>query len=344
MRKYKTSVIPLALLVAATGVISFFMFQSSNVDGRVSIAGDVGLAASKYFSALDGRVVKNSDSSAPQVVAVMVDNFPDAKPQSGLSKAKIVYEVPMEGELTRFMAIYESNQDVSKVGPVRSARPYFLDWLQEYGQALYMHSGGSPVALKLIKSRNINDANEFYWGGYYWREEGRAAPHNLYTASKNWQEIINRKNINDGFYSTNSWKYARVVGKAAAGKINKEINILFDNNYIVAWKYDAKKLDYVRYVNGEKDLDNGSEIRARNILTQTVGVKVLDSEGRKEITTIGNGEAKILRKGKLFSGTWEKKTLSGRTRFYVDKKEVVLLPGITWVEVVSKNTKIEIIN
>ena len=151
------------------------------------------------------------------------------------------------------------------------------------------------------------------------------------------------RNIDDEFSVANSWKYARIAGKATAGKIDKEIKIFYDVNYVVSWKFDAKKVDYVRYVNGEKDMDNGSEIRARNILVQTVNTKVLDSEGRKEITTVGKGDAKIRNKGKAYAGVWEKKTLGGRTRFYVNKKEAVLVPGITWVEIVPKNTKIEII-
>ncbi|HLC70188.1 MAG TPA: DUF3048 domain-containing protein, partial [Patescibacteria group bacterium] len=111
-----------------------------------------------YFSALDGRGVTSSEKVTPQVVAVMIDNHIDARPQSGLAVASVVYEVPVEGSITRFMALYDGDDLVEEVGPVRSARAYYLDWLSEYGDALYLHVGGSPEALNLIKKRSIFDA------------------------------------------------------------------------------------------------------------------------------------------------------------------------------------------
>jgi hypothetical protein len=277
----------------------------------------------------------------------MIDNHPDSRPESAVSKAKIVYEAPVEGGLTRYLAIFDSKQVVAEVGPVRSARAYFLDWLQEYGRGLYMHSGGSPEALSAIKTKKIFDANEFFWGEYYWRNSDRQAPHNLYTSSDNWQKIVGQYgNTSTLFTADKAWKYTRIIGKTIGA--SGGIKIPFSDDYMVAWIYDAKALNYTRTLNGIKETDkDGAEVRARNILVQITAVKEIanDDKGRVEVVTVGSGDAIILKKGSVTYGTWKKKSLSDRTRFYdKNKKEVMLAPGNTWVEVVPKEANVQASN
>jgi hypothetical protein len=143
-----------------------------------------------YYSFLDGKPVGSASEQRPRVISIMIDNHPGARPQSGLSQAQVVYEVPVEGEFTRYFAIFNASTTVDKVGPVRSARPYFLDWLQEYGDALYIHSGGSPEALQILRNSTLFDANEFFRGAYFWRGTDHLAPHNLYTSSTAWNKLL----------------------------------------------------------------------------------------------------------------------------------------------------------
>ncbi|MFZ2979004.1 MAG: DUF3048 domain-containing protein, partial [Candidatus Magasanikiibacteriota bacterium] len=143
-----------------------------------------------YRRILDGVCVAMQTDINPKLVAVMIENHSEARPQSGLVDASIVYEAPVEANYTRFLAIYPADTTVNKIGPVRSARPYYLDWLGEYGTPMYMHVGGSPNALEIIKTRNIFDLNEFYRGWYYWRSEDRSAPHNTYTSSELWNKAL----------------------------------------------------------------------------------------------------------------------------------------------------------
>lgn len=335
------ALVTVVVVVISIGVFFYYIPFQSEVEAasRVPV-----VSKPKFMSELDGLAVGKTNVN-PQVVAVMIDNHPDARPAWGLAKAKIVYEVPVEGEFTRYMALYDNLQTVAQVGPVRSARTYFLDWLQEYGRGLYMHSGGSPDALTQIPQRKIFDANEFFWGTYYWRGIDKQSPHNLYTKSTAWQSIINS-------YSTstyrmpygNGWKYLTRVGQPT--KAQNAIKIIYDPNYIVSWQYDSKAMNYVRYINGIKYTDaDGSEVHTRNILVQYVAVSVLDNEGRKEIITVGTGSGRVLEKGKTITVTWKKESVSGRTRFYTTEgKEVTLLPGTTWVEVVPENGKVELTN
>lgn len=335
-------------LISIVGItVLFFYYYPSQELLQATSRNDFMISAVKYINPLDGKAVGKKADSVLQVVGVMVDNHPDARPESGVSKAKIVYEVPVEGGLTRYLAIFDSKQSVPEVGPVRSARAYFIDWLQEYGRGLYMHSGGSPEALNLIKSRNIFDANEFFWGQYYWRDEARFAPHNLYTNSENWGKIISQyKNTGSLFTTDKAWLYSKLVGQTIGKKGG--LKIPFSDYYTVAWTYDAKALNYSRSLNGVKEVDkDGTEVRARNILVQITGVADIanDDKGRQAIVTVGSGDAVILKKGAVIYGTWKKSSLTGRTRFYdKNKKEVVLVPGNTWVEVVPKDVNIVVTN
>ncbi|GAF86264.1 unnamed protein product, partial [marine sediment metagenome] len=112
-------------------------------------------------------------------LSIMVENSEGARPQSGLDKANIVYEALAEGGITRFLAIYY-DQDAEEVGPIRSARPYFVSKSLEH-QAIYVHVGGSEEAYNFIKEEKIDDINEFVDFQPFWRSKDRDPPHNLYT-------------------------------------------------------------------------------------------------------------------------------------------------------------------
>ena len=121
----------------------------------------------------------------PQVFAVMVENSAEAWPLSGLDQAFLVIEAPVEAKIPRLEGFYYLGQkEVEKIGPVRSARPYYVDWAEEFG-ALYAHVGGSPAALKQITASNdLFDLNEFWHGPNFWREAFRFIPHNVYTSTE----------------------------------------------------------------------------------------------------------------------------------------------------------------
>ena len=129
----------------------------------------------------------DEESVTESLVAVIVENHKDAQPLAGITQADIVYEAPAEGGIPRLLALFRKNTLIEKVGPVRSARPYFLDWLSEYGTPLFFHVGGSPESLRRIAQENIRDMDEFSRSWYFWRSSQRRAPHNTYTSSKLWK-------------------------------------------------------------------------------------------------------------------------------------------------------------
>jgi hypothetical protein len=230
------------------------------------------------------------------------------------------------------IAIFNGNQEVSEVGPIRSARRYFLDWIQEYGDAMYLHVGGSPEALSFLKQSDIFDVNEFGWGKYFWRSTERSAPHNVLTSSARWQTILEKTQDDHPVKKWEGWKFGNIANEAAdAGSIL----LPYFSNYKIQWTYNASSSLYERFVNNRADRDSDKkQITTNNIVVQMSVTKVLDEVGRRKIETIGSGDALVLRNGKIIVGSWIKETMVSRTKFF-DKKgeEIVLSPGKTFVQV-----------
>lgn len=297
-----------------------------------------------YFSRLTGLGVREQNEATPKVVAVMMDNNPDGYPLTGLNDAGVVYEVPVEGSITRFMALYPASSTAEKVGPVRSARPYYLDWLAEYGTALYMHCGGSAEGLAEIKKRGVFDADEFFRTPYFWRDHTRLAPHNLYTSAEKWQKYLVDYDNGRVFVDWQGWKFgdAPVTGTE---KISS-LSAAYARRFVVGWRYNSDKGRYERLLNSELFLDNkNNPLETDNVVVQYASISVIDEIGRRKIVAIGEGEARVFRNGLMVRGTWKKENPSDRTRFY-DKSgdEISLAPGKTWIMVVPLKMSITVSN
>jgi hypothetical protein len=329
-----------ALIIAAILMSGFYFIFFRNQNGSIRWKNSGSVAnkdeekkvASPYHSFLDGSAVSSTEEECPQVVGAMVDNSPDVPSQAGINQAPIVYEAMAEGGVTRYLAIFNGNQEVVEVGPIRSARRYFLDWIQEYGDAMYMHVGGSPEALSFLKQSDIFDVNEFGWGKYFWRSNERAAPHNILTSSAKWQTILEKTKDDHPEKKWEGWKFGDIANETTdAGSIL----LPYFSNYKIQWTYNASSSLYERFVNNSADRDsNKNQIITNNIVVQMSGTKVLDEVGRRKIETVGSGDALVLRNGKIITGSWTKETMVSRTKFF-DKKgeEIVLSPGKTFVQV-----------
>lgn len=293
----------------------------------------------KYQRILDGVCVETGSEVNPKIVAVMVENHSEARPQSGLSQASVVYEAPVEANYTRFLLIFPANASVSEVGPVRSARPYYLDWLSEYGDAQYMHVGGSQEALDRIKQFGLNDLNEFYRGWYYWRSDRRSAPHNVYTSSELWGKALLAYDDNYTDQNFSGWKF-NTSTVANTETVNDIVISFLPPVYEAVWKYNTSTNQYVRYQMNQPHTDyDGIPIVADNVIVQKVTSQVLDSVGRLAIDTIGTGEVIVFQNGNMITGTWKKDGRESRTRFYdANNNEIKLNPGKIWIEVANERT------
>ncbi len=145
-------------------------------------------------SPLTGVSVSPQLASRP-ITAIMVENSPEARPQSGLVDAGVVYEAIAEGGITRFVTFFQEAQP-EVVGPVRSLRPYYIDWVRQFDAAV-AHVGGSTQALRQVKAFGVKDLDEFANAGAYWRDSARYAPHNAYTSTENLDKLIKQKGFTD---------------------------------------------------------------------------------------------------------------------------------------------------
>lgn len=289
---------------------------------------------------LDGVCVDSEAETNPKLVAIMVENHFESWPQSGVVDARVVYEAPVEGNISRFLLLYTEDQDIAKVGPVRSARPYYLDWLAEYGAPQYMHVGGSPDALARISREDVNDLNEFSRGWYYWRDTNRYAPHNVYTSSELWQDALEAYPEHYTTSSYEGWKFADVTSCTDDACVTTiDIPYAAGNTYTATWTYNTTTETYMRSQAGSADIDtDGTQIMANTVIVQYVDSTVLDAVGRLGIDTIGAGRAIVFQKGNILEGEWRKDAVGSRTRWYDGEEEIALTPGKIWVQVINKDT------
>lgn len=296
-------------------------------------------------------------------LAVMIENHTEARPQSGLSAADIIYEAVAEGGITRVMAIYYCNLSDTQIGPIRSARTYYLDWLGEY-DGLYAHVGGANTpgpadALGQIIKYGVKDLNQFSIGfPIFWRDYQRlghpvATEHTMYsTTQKLWQVGAKR-----GWTATDSagirwdknftpWKLKDP--SASSGQVTK-ITVNFwesQSNYRVEWNYDPSSSTYKRK-NGDDhlDLNNKQQLAAKNIVVQFQRESNANDgyPGNVHLlyATTGTGKTLIFQDGNSIEGKWIKPSRTARTK-YVDKdgKEVEFSRGQIWIQTVPEGSKV----
>ena len=329
------------LIVAGFGLLVWFFMQSSHQITSFSEDNNSDsehTADSCSFHRLfDGICVLTESEVNPKLVAIMIENHLDARPQSGLSRAAVVYEAPVEANYSRFMALFPITEKVVKVGPVRSARPYYLDWAAEYGIPMYMHVGGSPDALIKLKNGDYFDFNQFYRGDYFWRSTDRYAPHNVYTSTDLWTKGWDDYGKNYYSVPMDSWKFGEVA-PCTTDCVTSITASFLPPVYEAEWKYSSTTQKYLRYQMGKPHVDqDGTQISAETIVVQRVQTKVLDDELRIEMNTIGTGDALVFTKGNVIKGTWKKFSKSSKTRFYDSSgQEITLTPGKIWIEVVNQ--------
>ncbi len=287
----------------------------------------------------------------PRVYAVMIDNAVDAWPASGVDKAFLVIEAPVEAAIPRLEAFFSADVAVEKIGPVRSARPYFVEWASEF-DALYAHVGGSDDALELIASTGAFDLNEFYNAASFWRSYDRYAPHNVYISTELLAAAFakgeERGRAPEVLYGT--WKFKNqteeeVAAIAVGGEGTKGVEVLFNSDlYAVDWEYDVGSGAYLRSQGGvETFASDGVRLTANNVAVMVTDMEVVDYVGRREVRTIGEGKAWVLQDGKTTEATWKKLSASERLTFYdIQGSEVVMNAGNTWIEVVEDEADVKI--
>lgn len=286
-------------------------------------------------SNLTGVQVDPSVNQRP-VTAVMIENSPVSRPQSGLHEAGIVHEAIAEGGITRFMALYQDHE-TDYIGPVRSIRKPWLHWLLGYDGAL-AHVGGSAEALQLIRDWNVKDLDQFASPGAYWRIGERTAPHNVYTSIQRLRDVENQKGYGAAKFTSLQRKSENPAKPPKTSTINIDPS---SANYAVRYQYDPGTNSYKRFLGGEPHVDERSGIH----LSPKVVIAPVMSQGHNGIyttyETLGSGKVFIFQDGLAYEGTWHKSANDAPFTFTdANNNPLRLNPGQTWFTVVGTSDRV----
>lgn len=375
-KKVLAGLIGLYLLSAGLSYFAFSYFAGGATGSPLSPAGGKKITVDKSAPKteecpINGQMLTKAERELWETrrpLMVMIENHEEARPQSGLTNADIVYEAIAEGGVTRFLTVFYCNvAEEVQVGPVRSARVYYMDWASEYGEnPLYIHVGGAnkpgPAdALGFIKKygwENYNDLNQFSIGfPTFWRDyerlDGVATEHTMYSTTEKLWEIAKERGLTNKDEDGVSWDenfvgWSFMDGKANSSPAATKIAFPFWEGhamYAVEWMFDATTNSYKRDNGGtpHKDLNNDQQIQASNVVILYTRAKgPIDELKHMLYDTIGTGKALIFQNGDVVEATWSKKTREARTKFTDKKgKEIQFVRGQTWVEVLDPSSKVE---
>ena len=304
----------------------------------------------KFYSPLTGVEVPDEVTSKKIVTAIMLENSPDARPQSGLKDAGICFEAIAEGGITRFACLYQETRP-GLIGPVRSLRPYYLDWVAGFDPAI-AHIGGSASALNEVRNGSYKDIDQFFNPGAYWRAADRYAPHNVYTNF----DRLDALNANKGFTTSNFVAFTRkpLIKTPKDVANNDAVNAKLPNansidvqmsggTYNSTYQYDPTKKEYARSQGGGPHMDReGGLITPEVVIVMKVNMfRGFEDGYREQITTLGSGPAYIFQEGRVIEGDWHKSEKRGLLKFTDKNGNVIALTrGQTWIAAIPNEKSV----
>jgi hypothetical protein len=266
------------------------------------------------------------------VTGVMIENSEVARPQSGLLDAGVIFEAKAEAGITRFLVLYQEGQpDV--IGPVRSVRPHYVDWVQGFDAPL-AHAGGSTDGLAKLKADRVRDLDQFANGNYYERVNFRDPPHNLYTSAAKLDALKAAKGFSTSTFKGFLRKSEKKVKTPTAVSIDFSIT---NATFSVHYDYDKATNSYKRSVGGAPHVDRvTSKQLAPKVVIANVMVNNRGPGSSSNYVTIGSGKCFVFQDGTVTEGTWEKTSSTDQMTFKDARgNDLKLNPGQTWISAVE---------
>ena len=296
---------------------------------------------------LDGVVLPTVEATIVNErppIAVMIDNLPGgARPQVGLDRADLVYELLVEGGITRFMAVY-LRQEAEWLEPVRSVRTPAVVLARELGAVLVhvgaAHEAGEADAARWIAEWEVRTLDGDVDEAPFHRDGERAAPHNMVTSTT----ALRARVAEHGWTAAPapaSWLYQDEHGEdghptGAARQIdyNFALTVRPHPAFAAAWSYDDETNSYLRSMAGAPHVDghSGERLRVKNVILQVLRAVVVSREGHVVYDQLGEGQAWVFRDGQVIEAVWSKRSTEDRSRFWDQSgEEIRLNRGATWV-------------
>ena len=326
------------LIIAAGGVLAYKIMKDKENTEETSEENNV-LTANVEDKEI--QIFKGND----RPFAVMIDNHSDAWPQAGLKNAYMVYEIIAEGGETRLMALFKG-VNVEKIGPVRSARHYFIDYAME-NDAIYVHFGQSPQAESDIKKFSINDINGIAEDGTtFWRTKDKAAPHNALTSTEKLLKSAKSKKYKTTSNEDSVLNYVKKEVNLENGEDAISVTIPHSNLQTVKYVYNEESKVYERYARkkAQKDLETGEIVTTKNIIITFCDNYTLsdtENKGRQGLKNIGTFDGYYITNGKAIKIKCIKNSRNEKTIYQdLEGNKIEINDGNTFVNICPINSNV----
>lgn len=340
-------IILIILLLAVAGLLAYKFIGSDNeIANKIQEVVNGNVQNDQNLVELPAAKLKTYKGNE-RPIAVMIDNHDEARPQVSLQDAYIVYEIIVEGGYTRLMPIFKG-ANLDEIGPIRSARHYFLDYALE-NDAIYVHFGASPQALTDIDKYKVEAINGIYQSSSdFWRTSGKSSPHNVLASTKSIVSIAKSKNYRTTSTSKSVLNYTtdEVSLKNADSAI--DVYVPFSTSENVSFKYDETKKVYVKYANNKKQVDwkTKVDLTTKNIIIEFAENYTLndtEEKGRQGLNNVGTLDGYYITDGKSIKIKCEKTSRTSKTVYKdLEGNEIKINDGNTFVEICPLDAKVKI--
>lgn len=277
--------------------------------------------------------------------AIMIDNVKDALPQSGISKADVMYESVVEGSYTRMCAVFQDYSDLGRIGPIRSCRDYFISLVAGF-DPIYTHYGQAAYALAYLESDNVDNVSGLadYAYSYFFRDNTyNSAPHNAYIDTKGVDGVIEhlgyRRDLKEDYESQLSFVW---VGEESEIREDAVPATYVAPGYLsnAPWfEYHEDDQLYYRFEYGapHMDVDADKQLAFTNIILEYQNYDHYQKTGYLHFNTVDNGKAVYITRGKAQIIHWYRPSFYEPVEYYYEDtgEEIKLNTGRTMICVIQ---------
>ncbi len=344
--KKQIKIILLIVFIALVSVVGFCAYKYLNQDtNNENITPP---SNTSNLNPLTGLPI-NKDSKNKRPIAIMINNLHSGQPLVGVSDADIMYECPTEGGITRILSVFKDPSNVTSIGSVRSARPYFISIAKSL-DAIYVHLGGSTLAYNILKSNYIDSIDLISNGKYMWRDQDRLKNLGLEHSALTSGELLNKAIESKGFNTQISNDYIYTQKFNDNSQINQgtsanEVTAVFSGYKSTTFTYDKQGQTYLISQFQKPQMDDNKKVQnsKQNIILMNIEGKNIDNTELLELNIIGKGTGKYISHGKCIDITWSRDKDTSPFKYYTtDGSELIMLPGQTYVCLLAQWTSIKI--